>query len=1748
MLKRLTALLLTLSLLLTLMPTIAEDGLDLDALMQDIELEEQANGLSAKRFTESLTLLPEKTALYTDEALEDLFGTLNKEAIAYVIERKEGEVPEEDTLLVAVAVKGSMELLYCLAGEAVALTPDEANTPGTGYQVPGTNVWLSEADIALADRPEQEEVPVDEIEVPDFIFDDLFDQTEVLDQDDKATVQIITQPTNQVRAVGEYVTVSVTANGVKTYQWQWSADGTTWKNNTGAGYNKASMTFKMTAAFSGRQYRCKLTGDDGSIVYSNSAYVGLPLSITTQPATQVVKNGETVTLNVEATGVRSYQWQYSVNGSTWNNNTSAGYNQPTFTFKMSKAQNSRQYRCMLTGFDGETLATEPASVFNAMTIVTQPESQSLAVGDTVMMYVGAVGVSTYQWQYTTNGETWINNTGTGYNKATFTFKMSRAQNGRQYRCMLTDADGSVLYTKPALLCLGIGIVTQPQSQSVKTGSYVTLSVEAVGVQSYQWQWTANGVTWTNNTGAGYNKPSMVFKMTASFVGRQYRCMLTGEDGSVLYTNPATLYTGIAVMTQPETQILSAGETVTLSVKALGVSNYQWQYSTNGTTWTNNSSAGYNKPDFSFKMSNAQNGRQYRCMLSDEDGNIEYSDPVYVYLKLSITAQPQDLIVKAGAIAALTVSATGVRNYQWQYSTDGEIWIDNSSTGCNAATLSFTMSDSLNGRQFRCKLEGYDGSTGYTTVATVYKPLTILSQPEPCIATAGDTVSFSVEAKGVSSYQWQWTADGTTWKNNTGTGYNKPTFSFGMSNGISGRQYRCQLTDADGNVAYTNAVVVSLPLAITIQPENQVVKAGDTVTLTVTAVGVKAYQWQYTTDGTTWRNNGSAGNKTAVFSFAMSDSLNGRRFRCRLTGHDGTTQYTNVVDVYKPLTILTQPQSQIAALNSTVTVSVEARGVSGYQWQWTEDNSVWNNCTSTGYNNAAFSFKMTEAVDRRQYRCLLTAEDGSTGITDTVILSLPLAITTQPQDQLVKAGRTVTLSVRATGVQSYQWQFSTNGTTWKNNSAAGCKTADFSFAMAAGLNGRQFRCCLTGRDGTTAYSDTVVVYEPLTIFTQPVSQQVEEGETITLIVEAIGVDAYQWQYSDDGVNWHNVAETSSTDASYSFAMSDGLNGRLFRCRLTDDEGAIKYTDVARATIPLSITVQPETRVFAMGQTATLSIGAKGVMTYCWQTSADGETWADSEADGHGAAALSFPMTEAVDGHRFRCVLTAYDGTVLTSDTAIAALPVALKDQSSSQLLTVGDPAVVSVTAVGVMAYLWQYSDDGRTWSANSSADSSTAALTFAMTESLHGRQFRCRITGYDSEIVYSERVTLTATLFRFEVFGDTEPAMHITGYVGNESSVVIPEELDGIPVTAIGPNAFKDSAVTSVTISEGVTAIGSKAFANCSLDVTFADSINSIATDAFANANMTGHGAPGVYAKTWCEYYGYEYICLSSPASDFSWQTFNGNKIKITGYNGTDSKIYIPSEINGQAVVQIASTAFAGKTSITYIAFPESVMEIEAEAFEGCSSLFKVIFSEGLTEIKNWTFYNATLLQTVVFPSTLTTIGEYAFCNCTSLTAANLPGSVTTIGNYAFAGCSLMESFHYPLNLTNAGDYIFENCSSLASVIIPEGVTKVADNIFYYATGLTSVTFPSTLTEVGSWAFGNCTSLATVQLPSSVTTIGEHAFCNCTSLTSLYISPNVTILGDYIFDGCDNLTIRCRNGSTIMAYCIHNDIPYQQANN
>ena len=189
-------------------------------------------------------------------------------------------------------------------------------------------------------------------------------------------------------------------------------------------------------------------------LWSSEEVVAVPIIITTQPQSVDSAVGNVVSFMVEAQGDGlTYQWQLSNDGGTTWGNTSVNGNTTKFiSFAIPGANYSgRMFRCVITDANGNTLASNPAKLtlngVHDVTITSQPQDISAKVGDTINISVVAKSSKsnklTYQWQVSSTGETWSNTTVTGYNTSALNFAIPNANyNGRQYRCLVTDGNGS----------------------------------------------------------------------------------------------------------------------------------------------------------------------------------------------------------------------------------------------------------------------------------------------------------------------------------------------------------------------------------------------------------------------------------------------------------------------------------------------------------------------------------------------------------------------------------------------------------------------------------------------------------------------------------------------------------------------------------------------------------------------------------------------------------------------------------------------------------------------------------------------------------------------------------------------------------------------------------------------------------------------------------------------------------------------------------------------------------------------------------------------------------------------------------------------------------------------------------------------------------------------------------------------------------------------------------------------------------
>ena len=166
------------------------------------------------------------------------------------------------------------------------------------------------------------------------------------------------------------------------------------------------------------------------------------------------------------------------------------------------------------------------------------------------------------------------------------------------------------------------------------------------------------------------------------------------------------------------------------------------------------------------------------------------------------------------------------------------------------------------------------------------------------------------------------------------------------------------------------------------------------------------------------------------------------------------------------------------------------------------------------------------------------------------------------------------------------------------------------------------------------------------------------------------------------------------------------------------------------------------------------------------------------------------------------------------------------------------------------------------------------------------------------------------------------------------------------------------------------------------------------------------------------------------------------EIAITGYEGPDSIVVIPEEIDGKKVVAIE---YLGTENITSLLIPVSVIRVCEDAFMSSYNLKLVVFEEGINSIGNGAFLSCKKLETVILPETLESIGATAFAS-TAINKIELPDKIKEIPQYAFD--SLEElTITVGDNIESVNIFAFNESNNI-TIIVKEG-TKSMEAIEKY---------------------------------------------------------------------------------------------------
>ena len=394
---------------------------------------------------------------------------------------------------------------------------------------------------------------------------------------------------------------------------------------------------------------------------------------------------------------------------------------------------------------------------------------------------------------------------------------------------------------------------------------------------------------------------------------------------------------------------------------------------------------------------------------------------------------------------------------------------------------------------------------------------------------------------------------------------------------------------------------------------------------------------------------------------------------------------------------------------------------------------------------------------------------------------------------------------------------------------------------------------------------------------------------------------------------------------------------------------------------------------------------------------------------------------------------------------------------------------------------------------------------------------------------------------------------VSGLSGSDITVEIPSEVNGIKVTEIGKDVFKDNknvgrliipdsvtklgyrmcsgctALSEVRLPAGLTVIPDEAFDGCSSlrTVNFPDTLKEIRSDAFCGTDLTEFIAPDSLTDVWA--YAFK-DCGALSAVELK-------NVRSVGNGAFESCTALRSIRLSDKMTELSDHIFDGCSSLADIDMPDKPIAVSFSVFNGTAYYnepsnwengvlyvdgYLIAVSKDFAPLTEYTVKDGTIviaddafsgvgysskLKKMTLPTGLYRIGQYAFSKLFSLTEINIPDTVRSIGYGAFSG----TGYDADTNYINGGLYIGNwlvavNNVAMTSFTVQEGTVGVADgkdtSLFpTRAQKITVLELPSSLRYIGSRSFARL-RITELRLPSKLQTLGNGAFASCSALNTV----------------------------------------------
>ena len=561
----------------------------------------------------------------------------------------------------------------------------------------------------------------------------------------------------------------------------------------------------------------------------------------------------------------------------------------------------------------------------------------------------------------------------------------------------------------------------------------------------------------------------------------------------IFTTTATNATCMAlgpfapsISQQPAAETVLEGTPAQFSVSVIGFEpEYQWQF--NGANLTDGGTiSGSNTSTLKLSAVALADAGNYSVLVTTAGGNLASSPALLQVTPLppapTITVQPGSRTVRVGQSANFTAGASSsfTPTWQWQLSTNGgATWSNVTEGGMYAGSTTNTLTVdgttfAASGTMYRLLAINPGGSTASNgATLTVNSPPFITTQPANAVQLIGQPASFSVTAEGTGVLTYQWQFNGK----NLAFNATAATYTVARITSADAGNYTVIVTNTWGNITSANATLSfgALP-KITTAPVRVTVAAGQGATFTAAASGVPlpTLQWQLSNNnGGTWGNLTNLGNVSGATATKLvlgnvTAALNNAQLRVvainsfGMIASNAATLIVNlppaIFGVSATFNGNTASGNLSIGTGNMIKLAVNASGSAlVYHWRL-------NGVAIPGAVTASYTFVGTVSG---AYTVTVSNAFGPPATSEPFLLNVLTkpSIISQPEPQIVQAGKQATFSVVGSGnpPPTYLWQF--NGGNITASNAWGITNATLNLTKVTSANAGAYKVILNNSQGT-----------------------------------------------------------------------------------------------------------------------------------------------------------------------------------------------------------------------------------------------------------------------------------------------------------------------------------------------------------------------------------------------------------------------------------------------------------------------------------------------------------------------------------------------------------------------------------------------------------------------------------------------------------------------------------------------------------